>query len=209
MPRKSKSKGRRQRRREELGLLGIPRPPSFTSTVALQHAFRWSGGGGAYTIDTDNLLSLMVVATGATTSARIFQSVRMRRIKIWCAPPALGSAPNTIACEFIVGGNSDVNFAPSSQWSDQTMGAQMAYLDIPVPKGALAGFWLQNGMTNTSVMNLVLATGSVVEIHFDLRLIDQETAVSGPSLTGATTGRVYGRYLGSSANAPVGLTVTP
>lgn len=196
----------RRRLNSRNGAVGIPRPPQFVSNFSATHVFRWTATTGALPgVTTDDLLNLMIVATGATTSARIIDSVRLRHIRAWAPAPAPGSAAAELAID-LAGGGTQNAFLSGRRYSDSAMGAQMAYLNIALQDGQLAGFWIQNGLTSVQIASMSLPVGTILEFTCDVKLVDTANALTGPTLVGATTGRVYGSHFNSPYVSPVGLT---
>lgn len=211
-------KSGKQRNRISNGIgTGIPRPPAFVPSLKFRHSFRWSFiSGGGFAVTSDDILNWYIVATAATTSARIISALRMRRFRLWGVPASTGSSSGsalstTISIEFPTTGQAGTSFAPSVTHSDQALGFQNAYLDVRTSKDYLAGWWLASGLTAQSVFNVIAPTGSILEIECDLVLVDNEATIAGPTLAGATLGRIYGGTLeGANANiTPIGLTTAP
>jgi hypothetical protein len=90
------------------------------------------------------------------------------------------------------------------------MGAQMAKIDCKPGSGDVAGFWVSQGISAViSLFNYSCPIGSIIDMTCDLSLVDTEAATVGPTTTGATVGRVYGRHLSNTNVTAVGLTPLP
>ncbi len=186
------------------------KPPQFIPTVKVGHTFRFvTLSGAGYTVNSDDLLNLLLVATAATTTARLLQAVKLKRIRVWGNVPSLGSAPSTVQVEW-TSGTGVASFGAAWKVSDTSQGVTSAFVDARAPKGSIADFWLQNGQTNAGVAILTFPTGAVFDFHVTCVFVDTESPTAGQTTTGATVGRVYGGTLSSGATwSPVGLTALP
>jgi hypothetical protein len=220
--RKQQRKASRSRRPADraLGFAGVPegskdvpRPPMFRSSLVLRHSFRYKLTAAVTfptTIDvsSDDVLNAYLMALTATTSARVIYSAKIRRIRMWGPPAALGSASTEVGLD-LQGGSTTNGFAPSMAFSDSPMGLQSGYIDVHPSDEYAAGWWLSNALTSIKLFELYGPVGTIIQLDVDLVLNDSESATSGPALTGASAGQIYGRYLGGTTNAPpVGLNVT-
>ncbi len=187
----------------------IPKPPQFIASIMTPHTFRFTvTTAGGYTVTTDNLLNLWCVASAATTTSRLIQGLKLKRVRIWGQPPSLGAAAVTASIEWS-GGGASAGFGPSWQVSDTSQGITPAYVDARPPKGSLASFWINDVQTGNIAFTLTLPLGAVVDLHTVLVMKDTEAVTAGQTTSGATTGRVYGCYLASANLPPVGLTTLP
>lgn len=215
-------KGKRTRRggknrRRQLAL-GIPRPEQFTASYVLRNQqMRFDiTNANPGSISTDFLLNSWVVASTTSSYARLLNAVRLRRVRIWGPPPSAGSTPNSISIEFIGSGIADTTLGPSMKYSDSTMGVQMAYLDVRPPRGSMAAFWLEDGISTQNIANVVYYQGCVIDLFCDLIFKDTEalsTATGLASGASATVGRPYapgfGNTIVSGGNPRVGFTQPP
>ncbi len=175
----------------------------------MTHTFRFSAtNSGGYSVTSDTLLNLYLVATAATTTARLFQAVKLKRVQVWAQPPALGSAAVSVSLDWD-SGTGVAAFGGSWTVSDTTSGIEPAYIDSRPPRQSVAAFWINNGQTTATLFTFSVPTGAIIDLQVSCVLIDTETPTAGQTTTGATVGRVYGCYLTSANNAPVGLTVLP
>lgn len=186
-------------------------PPPFVPTVKASHRFRFSNGAnnGSFAI-TDHMLSnLLCYATSTTTSVRLIQAYRMRRVEMWANPPALGSAPTTCSVEW----NGDN--APSTVVSDTTMGVRPAHVSSVPPAQSLARWWHAPGSDvddTVTQFTISLPADSIVDVILDLRFVETEAPSSGDTTTGASLGQIYGDYLDGRTSgklAPVGYVALP
>jgi len=209
-----KSKGRRggARNKTRGGFLAIPKPGAFVPTLTLRHKFRWYVNAAyAVNVSSDDILNYFVMATAATTTARIIAAARIRRVTIWGQPPVLGAAPVTASIEW-KGINSN-----NTTVADTSSGIAPAYVTSTPPKGSSPSFWWDDSSTDNVLFLPTVPLGGTIDIEMDLRLIDNASAaIAGPATTGATLGKIYGSTingLGAAAAAlsqqPVGLIMLP
>lgn len=189
------------------------RPPPFIPSVTFRHKFRYAASAAASdSITIAELQSSLVVATSTTTSALLFNAVKLLGLELWAEPPALGAAAQTAYIEWQgTSTTTATDFFPSQMHSAQTMGIEPAHLKLKPPRGSLASFWLSAFLTNRTdkLFNYVLPVGTVIE--FDLLCVLQDAndgAISGPSTSGASTGKIYG-VSGDANLVPIGLTALP
>jgi len=151
------------------------------------------------TISGQNLLNLLVVATSATASFRIWGAVRLKEIEMWSAG-ALGTTgaslpQNLIGVEWFGTTNSYMN---SVKVTDSSMGIKPAYLRVKPPKESSSDFWISQGGqsdTTTTLFAINGSIGAVVDVTMLVVLVDDEAASAGPTTTGMTAGTVYWGYL--------------
>ncbi len=155
------------------------------------------------------MLQYYVVATAATTTARIIEGARLRRVRIWGQPPALGAALTTVELDWKGSFSNDLKLA------DTSSGITPGFIDSRPPKESSASFWHDNGATSETLFIVTAPTGSTVEVEMDLFFVDDTSAISGPATTGASLGTLYGSNLVGTGQAvsaltvPVGLTALP
>lgn len=151
--------------------------------------------GGTINLLQNDLLDLMFVATAANGGYRLFDAIRMRRIRMWApASTATGGTNVMIAIEDISNILAQVS-SRSRVISDMAMGTNSrAYLEWKPSKGSIQDNWF---MTNLNSANQLLAItyvpGGVLDFEFDYVLADgtiAPTAVS-RAVAGATVGNVY------------------
>ncbi len=217
-PRRRGKRGKRGARQRARQLaLGIPKPEQFTPTyVVRNHVMRYNCTTTNSIMSTDFLLNSWVVASTSSAYARLVNAIKLKRVRIWGPAPSAGSSPNTISVEFIGSGVADTTLGPSQKFSDSTMGAQMAYLDVKPPRGSIASWWLEDGISTQTVANLVTYQGCVVDLIVDISFKDDEAVSTATGLTSgasATVGRPYAPGLGntivSGGNPRVGFVQCP
>jgi len=181
-------------------------PPEFISTPSVGKTFRFTNATAVVSlpITRNMLLNLMTVATTTTNQARIFDAVKLKRVRCWGEPPALGSAPTSLQVEWLG------NQAPSTIHSDTAIGVRPAFVDTRPPLDSSDRWWSISGTNGSEVLfNYTGPAGSIVDVMLSFRLNDDEAAIFGEAGTaaGATIGVMYYNYLDGFASkklAPVG-----
>lgn len=188
----------------------------FIPSLKLRHSFRYAAGAagaGSFAtpqnINSDDLLNAYIVALTATTSSRVIYALKIRRIRMWGPPAALGSAGTAIGLD-LQGGSTTNGFAPSLSFSDTAMGVAPAYIDVHPSDEYIAGWWMTNALTNVKLLEVYGPTGTIIQFDVDVVLVDSESVTNGPALTGATAGNIYSAAIGgATALTPVGLSQAP
>jgi len=198
--------------------MAVTQIPMFKPTVAFNHKFRFAGLSTAagVTISGKNLLNLLLVGSSTTTSARLLEGIKIKRLQIWLAPAVLGAnAMTSISVEWF-GYN-----APSTVVSDTAIGVVPAKLDTRPPKSATASMWATSGGMLDSTAQIgqlftIIGTNSTLDIVIDLTcecsMVESESPTAGDVPAGAVAGQVYGNYLDGLATAnwgQVGYTPLP
>jgi len=181
--------------------------------MSFGHKFRFiaAGGASALPITRAMLLNLYSVATTTTNQARLITATRLKRVRVWGQPPALGATSTPIVVEWL-GTN-----APSTIHSDSPMGVDASHITTIPPVDSTASWWNISGgaAENEVLFKITGPVGTIIDVDLSLRFADDEAAVNAESGTGAaaTVGRVYWNYLDGFASkmlAPVGgVTVLP
>lgn len=139
-----------------------------------------------------------IYATGSTTSNHLCVAMRLRKIKLWFTATSVGA--NT---EAIIDWNVSTNeslYSPNSSISRSTMSsAEYAYLCASPPKDSLADLW-QRSTTTFTLVSLSAPAGAIIDITVDYVLNDSDAAISGPALSGATSGTIYHKQPNADAN---------
>lgn len=187
----------------------ILQPPPFVPTSSYSHKFRFVNGtnAGTFAITRARLLNLFLTATSATTTVRLIQAIRLKRVQIWSNPTALGAAPTSIQLEWL-GEN-----APSTVISDTSMGVRPAHVSSSPPPSSSNRWWSLSGqLESDALFTMVLPANCVIDVSTEVRLVEQEAPTAGDIPAGAALGQFYGDYLDGivgSMLTPVGLTVLP
>jgi len=196
---KSASRGRQPRNQNGEGaLMHITHPPQING-IELRHSttLRFVTTAAVSTSVTfQNLLDTLLVATTATAGTDLFQTVKIRRVRLW-ASPLLGSAVS-VSVEF--SGQTAGAVGDQAIHNDTSMGIQPAHVDArPAPRCLASNYQL----SSTAVaMSLQGPAGMVVDVELTFR--SQYVAVNAAAqnaLVGATAGSQYLRGLDGLAVA--------
>jgi len=181
---------RRPRRGRNVG--GIGKIPPYVPTVCFNHKFRFVGTSTGHNVPISraNLLNLLVVAVTSSTTARLFEAVRLKCVEMWCNPPALGQQPTTCTLEWF--GNN----APSTTRSDSTMGITPSYLKCKPPANSSNRWWcITGGDEAEELFAIGFSPNAIVQVTLECRMVESEAPVSGEVPSGATPGAIYCDYL--------------
>jgi hypothetical protein len=162
------------------------------------------------------LLDLMVMAVSATAANRIFDAVKIRRIRIWGNAPGAGAvAARTSSVQWLS------TYSPARIVSDSGSGATYgARLSTVPPAMSLAGFWSLTGVNEADALFILeLNQGDIVDLDLTFRIqngiFDASIAPVAVVVIAATVGTVYCLALdfvtaaGSAVVLPVGyITIT-
>jgi hypothetical protein len=195
----------RASQKKSLSARGSKNPPQFKPTIVTRHKARYvcnnAGGVSARSVSNTELMDHLCLATAAAVAYRLLQGIKVKKIEIWACNSA-GNATNTIVCEFLrsagVGG-------PGWSFSDSAMGvSDIAHIVCTPPRGSLLEDWVPTAPNNTTLMELTLPQGSIVDITFDISIVDTDAPeLVGAAVAAATVGKVYMRALDNSNGAPV------
>lgn len=161
-------------------------------------------------VNANDLLNLMVMATTATTSGRLIETIRIRKIEMW-APMASDLIPVTASVEFTTSAALQIG-AKRELHSDTSMGAmRCAYVAAKPSPLSAAGQWVPSDGNTWEYMLLNCPDNTIIDLHVTMVLKNTEATSTGTAPTGATAGRVYyGCLTGSSSETvPVSATVIP
>lgn len=182
-------------------------PPQIMTNVIVNHRYRFratAAFSGAIS-QLQVLSSLGTMGTVAnTTVAHLFKSFRLKNIEIWAPPPSQGATVTT-SVEWLGVGNS-----PNLEVSDTHVSvSRPAYLKTAPPPQSLASFWQISAGAN--LFNLVAPVGAIIDISYEMIMVDQTSASTTVGAATVTLGQVY--YLAldhgtSDLLVPVSLTTT-
>lgn len=152
--------------------------------------------GRAFTsLELASMLGL--IATTATTSIYISSVFRLRRVKIWCLPSAVG-VPCTVQAfwQNVIDSAFVLSSAPKPETDTSLSVDHYAFVELRIPKdSAVIGKWW-NVVHGVSPLNLTAPPDAVVEFDFQWICDDLGTNSSGPALVGATPGTIYHKIVG-------------
>jgi hypothetical protein len=147
-------------------------------------------------ITFQNLLDLIVFATGATTVFDMFTAVKVRAVEVWTVP-ALGTATTATV---IFNGTSAALLSDQSIHTDTSMGIEPAHvLARPNPKSLAANF--QESAGTSAAFVLICPTGSVVDVMLTFVSVFANAVAAQNAAVGATAGDTYLRGLDGLAVA--------
>ncbi len=140
------------------------------------------------------------MAVTATQAYRIWDSVRIKRVEMWCAVDPTTGSPVSPAIEFP--GNS----GSGMKYSDTALGfTDIAHVSASPPQSSLAWDWLPSGAT-TTICELNVPKNTVVDMILDVTFADIE-APPVVGVVGAVPSLIYMRALdnnGSGYLVPIG-----
>jgi len=185
-------------RRRAGGMGYVPQLSSISTVLKFPVHFRYiCQTTGTYTIPSDNLASLIVLAETSTLTYAIFHTFRVTKLEAWCSSNVGTSGepqpPATISV--VWSGTETIDVGPSvlSQTSTSIGADVLAHVVIRPPKESLAGFWREyNGSDTSALFTLSLPQEALVDLHMELAL-DLTGVKSLPSLSssGLTAGLIY------------------
>lgn len=157
------------------------------------------------------LLNLYSMATTTTNQNRIITAIKLKRVRVWGQPAAVGAAPASVQIEWVS------NQAPSTLHSDMAIGVRPAFIETKPPADSSAKWWSISGSNETEVLFKLSSVGGGIQVDIQtaVQFADDEGAVSAENGTAAsaTVGKVYWNYLDGFASkqlSPVGgVTVLP
>ncbi len=201
---KNKSQGRRNQMKGK-----SDGPPQLAIALRMGHTFRFSATAAITnrTLTFTELLDLLCMAVTTTSAYRLLASVKLKRIRIWAASSS-GSAPVTVA--FQPSSTVSGSFGSSVTYSDTVLGtARNAFLDVKIKDRDQVGQW-HDANSNAGYGVITVPQGAVVDLTMSFTFLESSadvSAVSG-SVSGATIGAVYTRYLDNSQATPQLIPVT-
>jgi hypothetical protein len=201
----------------------------FNPNITITIKQRWLCTAGSspfqfYCYPADLVASRMV-ALSTTGLYPLFSAVRLRKVEVWSPfygsippKPTDGTATLTWSAANTIGGGSQAySFNGNQEVSDTTLSTEApSYISAIPPKNTQASFWngISSGVTATAtpLFFLVVNPAAVVDITYQVTLVDgvmpASVSVTGP----ANLSEIYGNFLDSVYSAtgqrkmvPVGL----
>jgi len=168
-------------------LKGSIDPPQIRSNLVLDHRYRFrttaAFSGAISPSKILGSLGTMGTVANATVSV-LFKCFRLKKVEIWSPPPSQG-ATSTISLEWLGTANS-----PSLEVSDTSVSvSRPAHIVGTPPPQSLASFW--QIASGTGMMNLVLPSGSILDLSFQLILDDSVIATLTIAVATAVLGEIY------------------
>lgn len=176
----------------------ISHPPQING-IELRHGvtLRYRATAAvANNITFQNLLDTILVATTAVAGTCMFQTVRVRRVRIW-GMPAVG-ATSSVSVEF--SGVTAGIVGDQAIHTDTSMGVQPAHVDArPSRKSLAADYQLNSAAIAFAITG---PAGSVIDVELSFRSqFAGGNAAAQNALVGATAGQQYLRGLDGLATA--------
>lgn len=173
--------------------MGISHPPQLQSTV-IRHAatLRFRATAAATTnITFQNLLDTYLTATTSTVGYDMFETVKVRRVRVWGMPAVGGSG--SVAVEF--SGTTTGIVGDQLLYTDTSMGVQPAHVDArPSARCLAADYQLSSSAV---AFRVTVLAGSVVDVEVSFRSFTPSSSgvVAQNALVGASVGAQYLRGL--------------
>jgi len=140
-------------------------------------------------------LTVVGLQTAANTNTAIFNSFKIKRIRVW-GPPAADLMPVTVQVNWD-GSSATAGVsqnAASKSVTDTSVGSsRVAHVDSKPPKDSNASFW-QGGanIAGTRLCYIVCPVGAIVDIHLSLRQdFDASIEQVYTSVAAGTVGEIY------------------
>ncbi len=165
-------------------------PPKVGLTPSSRMTFRFQAAAGLTLapIGNTDLVSLLAVATGATTVTSIVSAVRIRRITIYS--PA-GTSANANSEILWIGNQQRVD----ERFNSATVGSALPakVVSKPPPMSDVSK-WIDGAISNFTVFKVTLPTNAILDLDVDIKYHNQIVYYTPVTLTGSsglTTGYVY------------------
>jgi len=176
----------------------ISHPPQING-LELRHSttlrYRMTASA-AQGITFQNLLDTMLVATTAIAGTNLFQTVRIRRVRVW-GIGAVGTA-TSVWVEFA--GTTTGILGDQAIHTDTSVGVQPAYVDCRPNSKCLASEYQLSSAANA--VTISAPAGSVVDVELSFRSgFSSGNAAVQNALVSATAGQQYLRGLDGLATA--------
>jgi hypothetical protein len=158
-------------------------PPVIADTsLVFWKRYSTQGTSGTVNVTRAEILNCLGCATAANLATRIFNAVRIRRIRFWAQAGTSSSYQNISSFQWT---SED---SPSKLICIASGGAQFpTYIESRPPKNCLAGFWCYNGYAETAtLMQLNVAGGAVLDVEFEATVFNNYTG--GSNVTFAVAG---------------------
>jgi len=176
-------------------------PPPFMASIVFGKTIRYTASVGIdAAIVIADLATLFVMATGTTTGFSIIGSTLLKKVEAW-SPPTPGAL---VSLQFSQETTNSIG-SPSRIKSDVCQSTAVpAYVKLKPPGNSLSGFYITGNATSTAhAIDVVLAEGSILDLHVAITLLDLAAPGQASTLSGATAGVMYARKLLSGDLIPV------
>ncbi len=176
-------------------------PPPFVPSLTLNKVFRFKASAAMVNdvLSIKDVGTMLIMATGATTSNTLSTAFRLRKVEMW-GPMASDLVPVTVSVEFQFTPTSGLG-GPSKLQSDTSMGSTVcAHVSAVPPAGSSASFW-QADYTTDGMCLLNGPSNSVVDLTIEYTLNDSLAAGTAVTVVAATAGVIYVRKPDVSSTA--------
>jgi len=197
----------------------VPMPPPYTPTTTVSRKFRFyaniTGGGvvTTYIINAPKLCALQSFAVTTTSLVQMYETVKVKSIKVWGSPPQNGLA---CSCRIEFAGAGYGIQGANRSVSDYSMGmTKPAYCKLTPDPTSQAAQW-QNGGTgnNDNLFSITInpqglnTVAFIIDVSLELRIsTDQRTTLNTTTITGpAVASGIY--YLALDNNCSGTLSVS-
>jgi hypothetical protein len=164
----------------------IPHPPELRSYgLVTSKTFRFVAlSAENFPVTYANLIDMMVFMGTTILPYRLFQSVRLKRVKAW-ALPAIGTAASV---SVVFNGTTAGSQGDRKAYTDTSMGIEPAFVNaVPDPKTLCADFQIQSAAV---AFNLQVPVGAVIDVSVDYKADPLATGASASAAAVATTAGV-------------------
>jgi hypothetical protein len=167
-------------------MLDVSVPVPFVHRVVMNGGVAY---GSALAWERANFLNIWnLVTVTNTTSYRLFSSIKLRKIEVWCPVSAGAGVTEDFGVEYTSAYGAAKTLSGVSEGS-----AVPGHFVSSPPKDSVAGFWSIVG-TNESEVVIYLwgPTGTTFDLHFTGRLLAEGTAlISSNAPNAGTPGAIY------------------
>jgi len=195
------SKPRKQNKdqRELVRNMSISHPPQLSSTVIRHSAtLRFRATAAATTsITFQNLLDTYLTAASAVAGYDMFETVKVRRVRVWGMPAVGGTGSVSVEFSGVTAGL----VGDQLLHTDTSMGVQPAHVDArPSAKSLASDYQVSSA---AAAFRISVLAGSVVDVELSFRSTTPSAAgvAAQNALVGATIGSQYLRGLDGLATA--------
>jgi hypothetical protein len=157
-------------------------PTIADTTCSFWKRYVTSGTSGTISVSRAELLNCLGCATAANLATRIFNAVRLKRIRMWIQAGTSSSYLQQASFQWT---SED---SPSRLITVTPSGVQFpSYIESRPPKNCLAGFWCYNGYNESAtLLQLNMAGGCVLDAEFEATVFNAYTG--GTNVTFAVAG---------------------
>lgn len=190
------------------------KPPSLVASISINHTARFAnaiGSSVAYNITVNDLLDLWCTAATATTGYRLFDAIRIKRIRMWFASNAASTSNSAFIEDYATG--SSTMAAPSRTRIQSAVDFSETQMIVwkPVKFSVQASWYSTQTYSTNVVLRMSVPANAIFDVDFEAVLADGQVGASqtATAIAAGTAGQVYCRAFGCSTSttalAPIGL----